>query len=88
MAADTTSAPDDWKRPLDSVSYAPDDEAKDFFKRETGILDDAELQKHILRVREKAFFVSNFHDFARIIETDTIVQIFQYPCIRVFGFMR
>lgn len=43
---------------LDSVKYEPDDEAKEFFKLETGITDDEELKEHILAVRAKAFPVS------------------------------
>lgn len=46
--------------PLDTVEYEPDEEAKEFYKKETGITDDEELKQHILKVREKAYSVSVF----------------------------
>ena len=57
---DTTLPPPSWVKPLNNVFYDPDDEAKEFFKRETGIEDDEELKQHILRVQSKAFAVSFF----------------------------
>lgn len=38
--------------------YNPTEEAKEFFKLETGIDDDEELKEHIVSVQRKAFKVS------------------------------
>ena len=43
--------------PLDEKFYDLDEEEKTFFKKETGIQDDAELKKHIIGVQTKAFSV-------------------------------
>lgn len=43
--------------PLDDRYYNLDEEEKIFFKKETGIQDDAELKKHIIAVQTKAFSV-------------------------------
>lgn len=55
---DPTQRTDAWKKPLDTVKYEPEDDAREFFKIETGITDNEELKQHILRVREKAYYVS------------------------------
>ncbi|KAE9400625.1 hypothetical protein BT96DRAFT_975162 [Gymnopus androsaceus JB14] len=57
--------------PLDDRYYNLDEEEKTFFKKETGIQDDAELKKHIIAVQIKAFSIYPFpsirlFDFARL----------------------
>ena len=42
---------------LDDEFYNPDEEAKAFFKAETGIQDDDELREHIIAVQSRAFAV-------------------------------
>lgn len=48
-----------WEKSAESALYNPDDEAKEFFKIETGITDDEELKQHILRAQTKALAVSS-----------------------------
>ena len=59
MAADPTQQTGVWEKPLENTFYDPDDEAKEFFKKETGITDDNELKQHILKAQAKAFAVSS-----------------------------
>ena len=40
--------------------YNPNEEAKEFFKLETGIDDDEELKDHIVSVQRKAFKVRHY----------------------------
>lgn len=46
-------------KPLNPDFYNPDEQAKEFFKLETGIEDDELLRNHILAVQAKAFEVSD-----------------------------
>ncbi|KAE9392994.1 hypothetical protein BT96DRAFT_1023274 [Gymnopus androsaceus JB14] len=57
--------------PLDEKFYDLDEDEKTFFKKETGIQDDAELKKHIIGVQTKAFSIYPYpcirlFDFARL----------------------
>lgn len=47
------------KLPLNDDLYTPDEEAKVFYKKETGIIDDEDLKKHICAVQHKAYSVRN-----------------------------
>lgn len=48
--------------PLNDQYYSLDDDeqARNFFKKSTGIQDDVELKEHIMAVRTKAFAVGVF----------------------------
>lgn len=58
MASDPTQATGVWEKPLVNSFYDPDDDAKEFFRKETGITNDDELKQHILKAQAKAFSVS------------------------------
>lgn len=44
-----------WTHGLQDGFYDPDDDALAFFKKETGIADDAELKQHIITIQREAF---------------------------------
>jgi hypothetical protein len=77
----------EYVKPLNQDFYDPDDEAKEFFKLETGIEDDKCLKDHILAVQAKAFKVCCCGLHLRY-GWLTLYKIYPYPCIRSFGFMR
>lgn len=54
---DSSQAIATWDKPLNPDLYDPDEEEKDFFKKETGILDDEQLRQHIIAVQTKAYSV-------------------------------
>ncbi|KAF5355072.1 hypothetical protein D9756_005754 [Leucocoprinus leucothites] len=91
MPVPTNKAPPPTKeyiKPLNQDLYNPDDEAKEFFKLETGMEDDKLLKEHILEVQAKAFKVRHsgldLQGFGRQISP----QEYPYPCIRIFEFMK
>lgn len=47
------------KLPLNDDLYTPDEEAKAFYREETGISADEDLKKHICAVQHKAYSVRN-----------------------------
>ncbi|KAI0687625.1 hypothetical protein BC835DRAFT_403510 [Cytidiella melzeri] len=52
--------PDAWKVVLDDEFYRPDDVALAFYKKETGVEDEAELKQHILQVQRDAFSIFTY----------------------------
>ena len=79
-----------WEKPLDPSLYAPDDEEKAFMKEATGIEDDEKLKAHIIAVQSKAFAVCEVLSMTRqtVIPYKRGQQLYKYPCIRQFDFMR
>ena len=79
--------------PLDPSLYSIEGDALEFMKASTGIQDPEELKKHILAVQEEAYAVRTSSDLAehawyrrRVLTSPS--QIFPYPCIRRFSFIR
>ncbi len=79
-----------WEKPLDPSLYVLDDEEKAFMKVATGIQDDDELKTHVLAIQTKAFEVSMHIPSLprRLTVSDGAPQLFQYPCLRMFDFLR
>lgn len=62
-----------------------------FFKQVIGLHDEAELVAHIVRIQEDAYEVHSHRLCANARTTDrfvTCLQVFPYPCIRWFDFVR
>ena len=78
-----------WDLPLDTSLYAPDEEEKAFLKTTTGIQDDEELKAHILGIQTKAFTVREWLSRQCVVSVSHRgPQIYKYPCIRQFDFMK
>lgn len=58
-----TNLPQVYKMSLEERFYDLDEEEREFFKRETGIRNDAELKKHIIAVQTKAYSVPMSFNF-------------------------
>lgn len=81
-------------RLLDEEYYSLDPEEASFFKTYTGIEDDQELKKHIIRVQTDAYAVSTVASSSTIrvgpltYHDCLFLQIFPYNCIRRFAFTK
>ena len=78
--------------PLVEDTYALRVEEEDlkFMRAQTGITDDIELKRHILQVQAEAYRVRLCYDSAHATVADRLMwpQVFPYPCIRRFVFVR
>lgn len=76
--------------PLDPSCYKLDDQEAAFFKSMTGIQDDAELKEHILRVQAKAYSVriGGVPSPRQAYLFCSSPQVYEYPCIRRFAFLK
>lgn len=79
-----------WNLPLNDKYYDLDDDAKTFFKKETGIQEDEALRTHIIAVQRKAFSVGPLLHGVYACHIAEILHfyIYPYPCIRIFEFTR
>lgn len=81
-------------RLLDEEYYSLKPEEASFFKTYTGIEDDQELKKHIIRVQTDAYAVSTVASSSTIrvgpltYHDCLFLQIFPYNCIRRFAFTK
>lgn len=60
-----------------------------FLKTQTGIQDEDVLKAHAMAVRKRAYEVGNgLISYVSYAATTTKLQVYNYPCIRRFGFVR
>lgn len=72
---------------LDERLYSLQGDELAFFQAQTGIQDEAELKKHIITIQEKAYDVKiSKYSPSQYVVTFVFQQVFQYRCIRRFGF--